>query len=151
MSRDFIENLFSMDKKQATKLIVYGIFLAIVFGAILAISVALDSNAGNWYNFVSRFNLLNYHNGNIGLNEYLQVDSEYRMIQYFMQMQDLVIANIARIGLNVGVLLVALGFLAYVMNDKLDPKMRLTALVVGGLLLFVMLMGLLGTFQVIIT
>ena len=151
MSRDFIENLFSMDKKQATKLIVYGIFLAIVFGAILAISVALDSNAGNWYNFVSQFNLLNYHNGNIGLNEYLQVDSEYRMIQYFMQMQDIVIANIARIGLNVGVLLVALGFLAYVMNDSLDPKMRLTALVVGGLLLFVMLMGLLGTFQVSIT
>ncbi|MFX0100711.1 MAG: hypothetical protein ACFFCS_14140 [Candidatus Hodarchaeota archaeon] len=149
--KDFIEDLFQMDKKKATKLIVYGIFIAIIFGALLITSVSIADNSSNWYNLMNGFNLMNYHSGQIGLNEYLEVQAEYNLIANFMAFQDSIFGNVARIGVNIGVLCVAIGFLGYALNKELDDRTRLVSLILGGVIMFVMLMAMLGTFSVEIT
>ena len=57
-----------------------------------------------------------------------------------MEYQVIIIGNIARIGVNVGLFFIVIGFLSFALNDKFDEKTRRIYLVLAGAILFVIML-----------
>ena len=128
-----------MDKEKATKFLIYGLLIAIIFGTILMISKSIADNAGTWLQLENQQNLMNYMQGLYGYNDWIVKDVRADLISYWMEYQVIILGNIARIGVNVGMFFIAIAFLSFALNDKFDEKTRRIYLVLAGAILFVIM------------
>ncbi|UCD02160.1 MAG: hypothetical protein JSV23_03860 [Promethearchaeota archaeon] len=135
----FFDRLPLLDKNRATKFIVYGLIVAILFGLMMMISRSIALNAGTWQNLANQENLMNYWDGVYGYNDYIRRQQEIYEITYWMQWQDVIFMNIARVGVNVALFFILIGFLSFAVNDKLDERTRRISLILAGLILFVIM------------
>ncbi|KKK43683.1 MAG: hypothetical protein Lokiarch_24910 [Candidatus Lokiarchaeum sp. GC14_75] len=135
----FLENLPSLDKKKATKFIIYGLFVAILFGLMMMISRSIAQNAGSWENLANQENDINYWNGEYGFNDYIKRQEEIDRTRYWMEWQDVIFMNIARVGVNISLFFILVGFLSFAVNDNIDEKTRRIFLIIAGLILFVIM------------
>jgi len=137
------ESLFDrlplMDKKRAMKFIIYGLITAILFGIIMMTSRSIAQNAGTWYNMANQDNSMNYWNGVYGYTDYVQRQQEISRIRYWMEFQDVIFMNVARVGVNIALVFVLIGFLGFAVNDNLDPRTRWVSLIIAGVILFIMM------------
>ncbi|MFW9902627.1 MAG: hypothetical protein ACFFDY_15270 [Candidatus Thorarchaeota archaeon] len=137
--RSFFDKLPLLDKNKATKYIIYGLLAALLFGLIMMISRSIAQNAGTWYNLAYQENQINYWNGVYGYNDYIQRNEEIEETMYWMQWQDVIFMNIARVGVNISLFFILIGFLSFAVNDKIDEKTRRICLIISGLILFVIM------------
>ncbi|MFX0034568.1 MAG: hypothetical protein ACFE9I_02870 [Candidatus Hermodarchaeota archaeon] len=137
--RSFFDRLPLLDKNKATKFIIYGLLAAIIFGLMMMISRSIAQNAGTWYNIAYQENQMNYWNGVYGYNDYIQKLEEIEKTMYWMQFQDVIFMNIARVGVNISLFFILIGFLSFAVNDKIDEKTRRIFLIIAGLILFVIM------------
>jgi hypothetical protein len=137
--RGFFDRLPLMDKKKATKYIVYGLVAAVLFGLIMMISRSIAQNASTWESLENQRNEINYWNGKYGFNDYIKRQEEIDEIRYWMEWQDVIFMNIARIGVNISMIFILIGFLSFALNDKLDERTRRISLVISALVLFVLM------------
>jgi hypothetical protein len=137
--RSFFDSIPTMDKNKATKYIVRGLIIAILFGLMMMISRSIAQNASSWENLANQENEMNYWNGVYGYNDYLQRQEEIDQTRYWMEWQDVIFINIARIGVNISLLFILVGFLSFALNDKLDERTRRISLIISGLILFVLM------------
>lgn len=137
--KSFFDRLPLLDKNRATKYIIYGLIVAILFGLMMMISRSIAQNAGSWYNLQYKENELNYWNGVYGYNDYLERIEEIEKIMYWMQWQDVIFVNIARVGVNISMCFILIGFLSFAVNDRIDEKTRRICLIISGLILFVIM------------
>ncbi len=128
-----------LDKNRAAKFIIYGIIIAIIFGLMMMISYSIAVNAGQWAALANQDNYLNYWNGFYGFNDFIERQEEIEMIALWMAYQDVIFMNIARIGINIGLVFVLIGFLSFAVNDKIDENTRKTSIIIAGLVLFIMI------------
>ena len=128
-----------LDKNRAAKFIIYGLLIAILFGLMMMISRSISVNAGQWENLANQENDLNYWNGLYGYNDYIEKQEEIDRIRYWMEYQDVIFMNIARVGVNAGLVFVVIGFLSFAVNDKIDENTRKISLIIAGLVLFMMM------------
>ena len=128
-----------MDKERATKFLMYGLLVAIIFGTILMISKSISDNAYTWFLLESQQNEMNYMGGLYGYNDYIVRAERANLIYYWMEYQVVIIGNIARIGVNIGMFFIAIAFLSFALNDKFDEKARRIYLILAGLILFVII------------
>ena len=135
----FFEKIPIMDKNKATKYIVYGLIVAILFGLMMMISRSIAQNASAWENLENQENEMNYWNGVYGYNDYIQRQEEIDKIRYWMEWQDVIFMNVARVGVNISLIFILVGFLSYALNDKLDERTRRISLLISGLILFVLM------------
>ncbi|MFX0106179.1 MAG: hypothetical protein ACFE75_11915 [Candidatus Hodarchaeota archaeon] len=135
----FFDRLPLLDKNRATKFIVYGLIVAILFGLMMMISRSIAQNAGTWNNLAHQENLMNYWNGLYGYNDYIQREQEIYETMYWMQWQDVIFMNIARVGVNIALFFILIGFLSFAVNEKLDDRTRRISLILAGLILFVIM------------
>ncbi|MFX1478828.1 MAG: hypothetical protein ACFFCI_11920 [Promethearchaeota archaeon] len=135
----FFDSIPSMDKTKATKYIVRGLIVAILFGLMMMISRSIAQNASSWENLANQENEMNYWNGLYGYNDYLQRQEEIDQTRYWMEWQDVIFINIARIGVNISLIFILVGFLSFALNDKLDERTRRISLIISGLILFVLM------------
>ena len=135
----FLENLPSLDKKKATKFIIYGLFVAILFGIMMGISRSIAQNASSWGTLANQENNINYWNGDYGFNDYIKRQEEIERTQYWMEWQDVIFMNIARVGVNISLFFILVGFLGFAVNDKIEEKTRRIFLIIAGLILFVIM------------
>jgi hypothetical protein len=135
----FFDKIPIMDKNKATKYIVKGLVVAILFGLMMMISRSIAQNASTWKSIADQENETNYWNGEYGYNDYLQRQQEIETTRYWMEWQDVIFINIARIGVNISLLFILVGFLSYALNDKLDERTRRISLIISGLILFVLM------------
>ena len=135
----FFEKLPLMDKNKATKFIIYGLVVAIGFGLMMGISRSIAQNASTWESLENQRNDINYWNGEYGYNDYIKRQEEIDEIRYWMEWQDVIFMNIARIGVNIAMLFILIGFLSFAVNDKLDERTRRISLIISGLVLFVLM------------
>ncbi len=135
----FFNRLPLLDKDRATKYIIYGLLAAILFGLMMMISRSIAQNAGSWENMANQENEINYWNGVYGYNDYIQRQEEIDRIRYWMEWQDVIFVNIARVGVNVSLFFILIGFLSFAVNDKIDDKTRRICLIIAGLVLFVIM------------
>ncbi|MFX1521885.1 MAG: hypothetical protein ACFFCC_00120 [Promethearchaeota archaeon] len=137
--RSFLDRIPFMDKNKATKYIVYGLVVAVLFGLMMMISRSIAQNAGTWENLENQRNEINYWNGEYGFNDYIKRQEEIDEIRYWMEWQDVIFMNIARVGVNVSLIFILIGFLSFALNDKLDERTRRISLVISALILFVLM------------
>ncbi|MFW9998603.1 MAG: hypothetical protein ACFE9Q_01700 [Candidatus Hodarchaeota archaeon] len=137
--RSFFDKLPLMDKNKATKYIIYGLLAALLFGLMMMISRSIDQNASTWYYLQNQENELNYWNGVYGYNDYVERREEIEGIMYWMQWQDVIFMNIARVGVNVALFFILIGFLSFAVNDRIDERTRRICLIISGLILFVIM------------
>ena len=128
-----------MDKERATKFLIYGLLVAIIFGTVLMISKSIADNAYTWFLLESQQNEMNYMQGLYGYNDYIVKAERANLIYYWMEYQVVIIGNIARIGVNIGMFFIAIAFASFALNDKFDEKSRRIYLVLAGLILFVII------------
>ncbi|MFW9825926.1 MAG: hypothetical protein ACFFE4_23505, partial [Candidatus Thorarchaeota archaeon] len=122
--RSFFDRIPFMDKNRATKYIVYGLVAAVLFGLMMMISRSIAQNALTWENLENQRNEINYWNGEYGFNDYIKRQEEIDEIRYWMEWQDVIFMNIARVGVNVSLIFIVIGFLSFALNDKLDERTR---------------------------
>lgn len=137
--KSFFDRLPLLDKNKATKFIVYGLLVAILFGLMMMISRSISQNASSWYNLANQENEMDYWDGDYGYNDYVQRREEIEQTYYWMQWQDVIFVNIARVGVNVSMFFILIGFLSFAVNDKIDEKTRRIFLILAGLILFVIM------------
>ncbi len=128
-----------MNKERATKFLIYGLLIAIIFGTILMISKSIADNAATWLSLENQQNEMNYMQGLYGYNDYIVKAERAILIRYWMEYQVIILGNISRIGVNVGMFFIAIAFLSFALNDKFDEKTRRIYLILAGVILFVIM------------
>ncbi len=127
------------NKEKAMKFLIYGLLTAVIFGTILMISKSIADNAGTWQNLDNQQNEMNYMQGIYGYNDYIERLEKTALIAYWMQYQEVIVGNIARIGVNVGLIFIMIAFVSFALNDKLDERTRRISLTLAGVVLFVVM------------
>ena len=128
-----------MNKEKATKFVMYGLLIAIIFGTMLMISKSIADNAYTWLLLENQQNEMNYMQGLYGYNDYIVKIERANLIRYWMEYQVIIIGNIAKIGVNVGLFFIVVGFLSFALNDKFDERSRRIYLILAGAILFVIM------------
>ena len=137
--KGFFDRLPLMDKNRATKFIIYGLVAAVLFGLIMMISRSVAQNAYTWHELEDQRNEIAYWNGEYGFNDFIRRQEEIDEIRYWMEWQDVIFMNVARVGVNISLIFILIGFLSFAVNDKIDEKTRRISLVIAGLVLFVLM------------
>jgi len=137
--KGFFDRLPLMDKNRATKFIIYGLVAAVLFGLIMMISRSIAQNASTWENLENQRNEISYWNGEYGFNDFIKRQEEIDETRYWMEWQDVIFMNVARVGVNISLIFILIGFLSFAVNDKIDEKTRRISLVIAGLVLFVLM------------
>lgn len=128
-----------MDKEKATKFLIYGLLVALIFGTILMISKSIADNAYTWFLIENQQNELNYMQGLYGYNDYIEKLERATLLYYWMDYQVVIVGNIARIGVNIGLFFIVVAFFSYALNDQFDEKSRRIYLILAGAILFVIM------------
>jgi len=139
VSASLFDKLPLLDKNRATKFIVYGLLIGILFGLMMMVSRSIAANAYDWEYLADQENDIAYWNGLYGYNDYIERQEEIDRIGFWMRFQDVIFMNIARVGINIGLVFVLIGFLSFAVNEKIDEHTRRIALIIAGLVLFLML------------
>lgn len=137
----FFEKLPQMDKEKATRYVVKGLVAAVIFATIMMVSGAIALNATAWSNLFNQYNSEGFLAGLYGYHEYLEIGRQITLIRLGMQSQQIYVVNIARIGANIALVFIAIGFIGFAINEKLDSRTRWTCLIIAGIILIVMLFG----------
>jgi site-specific recombinase len=127
------------NKEKAMKFLIYGLLTAIIFGTILLISKSIADYATTWQALDNQQNEMNYMQGLYGYNDYIERLEKTTLYTYWMQYQVVIVGNIARIGVNVGLIFIMIAFVSFALNDKLDERMRRISLTLAGVVLFVVM------------
>ncbi len=113
--------------------------IAIIFGAIALTSKSIAANANDWYYWQYHIYESSLNKGQITNVEFTKLVIEIDISRYWMQYQEVIFGNIARIGVDFGLILVFIGFIAYTGNKDLNDKIRLLSLILAGIVITVIM------------
>ena len=136
---DLWDKLIDMDRRKATKFIIIGMVIAMFFGTMALISASLADNASDWENYQLHENDMGYWRGDYGYQEFLERDREIYVQADWMRFQEAIFENIARVGVNVGLLAVMVGFIGYSADEDMDPKKRQLSFVLAAVIITVVM------------
>ena len=129
-----------MEENRAKKCLIFGIIVAVAAGTIMMISTSMAINADSWKTYADEENQMNYWLGNYGYQEYQLKEQDIILTNLWMKQQGLVIGNAARVIVNIGLILLFIGFIGYATNDRIDEKTKRTYLTIAAIVLFVMML-----------
>jgi len=129
-----------MEENVAKKCLIIGIIVAVSAGSIMMISTSMALNADNWKTYADEENQMNYWLGNYGYQEYQLKEQDIILTNLWMKQQGLVIGNAARVIVNIGLILLFIGFIGYATNDRIDEKTKRMYLTIAAIVLFVMML-----------
>ena len=92
--QSLIDQLPQMDKKKATKFVLYGLILAIVFGTVMLTSRSIANNNGTYMAIQNDLNEQAYWNGDYGYQDYLRRQYEIDTEGLWMQFQFMIFGKI---------------------------------------------------------
>ncbi|TXT59631.1 MAG: conserved membrane protein of unknown function [Promethearchaeota archaeon] len=136
---NYFENIPNMEKGKATKYIVIGIFLIIIFGLIASISTSIADNANDWKSMVDQIALNQLNDGIIDSNQYNAIIAQNTVTRYAMQWQEAIVVSIAKVGIDIALLLISIGFISFALNESYDQRTRWICLIISGVILSVIL------------
>ncbi len=137
-----------MSQEKATKFLVIGIILAISFGSLLLISNSMASQADTWKNYQENINVDGYNRGLYGPAENMTNWYNIRMQWLWMKQQPLYLGNVSLIGVNIGLLLVFIGFIGFATNNQMDEHTRRTCIIIAGVIIFVLMISFVGVLNI---
>ncbi|QEE15729.1 hypothetical protein DSAG12_01556 [Promethearchaeum syntrophicum] len=133
------DRLIDIDRRKATKFIIGGMIIAIIFGTTALISISLANNSYDWENYQLHENDLGYWRGDYGYQEYLERDREIYAKADWMRFQEVIFENIARVGVNFGLIFVMVGFIGYSADEDMDPKKRQLSFLLAALIITIVM------------
>ncbi|MBD3353539.1 MAG: hypothetical protein GF364_18795 [Candidatus Lokiarchaeota archaeon] len=136
---DFFDKILNIDRKTATKFLIKGIIIAIIFGTISIVSDSIANNATDWENMQDERNEIAYWTGEYGYQQYMERNREIDVIGDWLRFQEAIFANIARIGTNVGLIFVLIAFVGYTADKDMNKHMRLVSLILAGIVVTVIM------------
>ena len=139
------DRIIGIDHKKATKLIIGGMIVAIIFGTAALISNSIARIATDWENFQYYQNDLGYYQGDYGYQEYLERDREINTKAEWLRFQEAIFENIARVGVNFALISVMIGFIGYSADKELDEKKRRISFILAVLIIVVVMFTALTT------
>lgn len=142
MSRSILDEIPDMDKKKATKLVVYGLILAIIGISVLIVSYSIASNAGSWQNIAIQENQINFWEGFYGYNEYLERNVEISRTYSWMTFQDAIFGSIGQIVIFIGLAIMFIGILSHAMDKTSDNKIRLVFTILAAVVIYLLVIAL---------
>jgi hypothetical protein len=138
----FFRDIPTMPKEKATKSIIYGLLIAIIFSLIMATSMSIAGNAATWQTWADYQNNMGFWDGIYGYSEWQRNGVAIQDMRNWMAWQNVIFGNLAKIGVSIGLLLIVIGFIGFAVNDQLDEKTRQISLVLAGVILFIVMMSL---------
>ena len=146
MAREsIIKEIPNMSKEKATKCLIYGLIIAVIFGLIMTTSMSLGGWATNWKNMADYQNQMGYWDGLYSYGEYIQNGVAIQNINNILVFQPIIVVNIARFGISLGLIFMVIGFISFAVNDSIDEKARHISLILGGLVLLLFVFSLFFT------
>ncbi|OLS13789.1 MAG: hypothetical protein RBG13Loki_2597 [Promethearchaeota archaeon CR_4] len=139
-----------MDQGTATRFLVVGIILAVGFGTLILISSYMVTNADEWAAYEDRVNQDNLDQGLIGPAEFADRAREITRTVLWMEQQQLYFGIIGRVGVNVGMILVIIGFIGFGTNNQMDENTRRACVIIAGVLGLVMMVSFIGSLGIYI-
>ena len=115
------------------------LLVAIIFGSILMISKSIADNAYTWFLIENQQNEMNYMQGLYGYNDYIEKLERATLLYYWMDFQVVIVGNIARIGVNIGLFFIVIAFFSFALNDQFDEKSRRIYLILASAILFIIM------------
>ncbi|MFX0059005.1 MAG: hypothetical protein ACFE85_17945 [Candidatus Hodarchaeota archaeon] len=137
--RSLVDNIPLLDKNKAMKFIVYGLMVAILFGLMMMISRSVAQNADEWQDLALFENEMNYQRAVYGYTDYQERIDQIQRIYNWMVFQDAIFMNIARVGVNIALVFILIGFLSFAVSESYDERTRRIFLVIAGLILFLIM------------
>ena len=138
-SDGFVNTVIDMDAKKAGRFVVRGMILVILFGAIMMSSNSIAANASMWEDLEDEKNQNDLDDGLIGFQEHSEQDREISETSKMMVLQAAYILPLLRIGVSIGMLFVALGFMGFASLKEYNEKYRGVTMFIGGSILFLMM------------
>ncbi len=147
MARDsqFIKDIPNMSKEKATKCLIYGLIIAIIFALVISTSISIGGFADEWQTMSNYQNQMGYWDGLYGYGEYLQNQVGIQNVHNILEFQTVIFVNIAQIGLSFGLIFMVIAFVSFATNDSMDEKARHISLVLAGLILLIVIFSLFFT------
>ncbi|MEJ2296818.1 MAG: hypothetical protein P8Y23_18890 [Candidatus Lokiarchaeota archaeon] len=105
----------------------------------MMISRSIAQNAATWQNLANQENEINYWNGLYGFNDYIQNQQNIARIRYWMEYQDAIFMNIARVGVNIALVFILIGFLSFAVTENIDERTRRIYLIISGMILLLIM------------
>ena len=139
MKMGIISGLGRMDQDKAAKYVGIGILVAIVFGSVLMVSKSVYTMAEDWRTAANDKATNDYDLGFISAAQRDLIQAENWKIFYNMRVQGLWVTNIAKVIVNLGLLLVFIGFVGLGLNASADEKTRRLFLTIAAIIIFIML------------
>ncbi len=136
--RKFFTNVGGMDQRKANKYIGRGFLVAVLFIAIMGVSIAINEGRTDWQTW--QYNRIQ------DLYDWGDIDSAQRTEQRnavdfwveVMHMQNVLISPICRFGMNIALAFVFVGLVGLAITGTGDDKTRRLLLLIAGILLFFM-------------
>ncbi|MBN1216353.1 MAG: hypothetical protein JXA99_13040 [Candidatus Lokiarchaeota archaeon] len=127
-----------MDQRKATKYIGRGFLVAILFIAIMGVSIAINAGRTDWSTW--QYNRIEdqYDWGDITLAQRNEQRDAVDFWVEVMHMQNVIISPICRFGMNIALAFVFVGLIGLAFTGTGDEKTRRLLLLVAGILLFFM-------------
>ena len=82
---------------------------------------------------------MGYWRGDYGYQEYLERDREANARADWMRFQEAIFENIARVGVNVGLVCVMIGFIGYSADQEMDPKKRQLSFILAAVIIVIVM------------
>ena len=128
-----------MDQEKAVRYVVIGIIIAIIFGSAIMVSTHIYAQANTWMG--DELSKLSYDLGQgvISQSQYDMKEISIMNTYHLMRIQELYVVNISKVLVNVGLLLVFIGFVGLGVNGSGDEKTRRMYLIIATIIIFVMM------------
>jgi len=137
--KSLVDNIPLLDKNKAMKFIVYGLLVAILFGLMMMISRSIAQSAFQWRDLANYENEMNYWNALYGYNDYIKKGDQIQRIFLWMHFQDAIFMNVARVGINIALVFILIGFLSFAVTENIDERTRRIFLIIAGMILFLIM------------
>jgi hypothetical protein len=131
--------LVSLDHNTATRFIIIGMLLAIIFGSVAMVSKSLAANSADWRVIQEQQAKLDWYNGIITLQEYdIQISTIIKQ-EAQMNLQQSIFGVIAQLCVNLCLIIVLIGFVSYANDPELDKRIKQMSFLLGGIIIVVMM------------
>ena len=132
------ENRYLNKYEKNIKRIKNGIILVIIFAIVIGASYALIEIQFNWTAVTMQNNYIRYRNDEITSDTYYSIERNLEYDRFYFRWLISIVSNLAEVGMNIGFLIVILGFFYFAIDKSYNKKMRRMSLILAGVILVFM-------------
>ena len=133
------ENRYLDNYEKKIKRIKIGVILVIIIVSYIIATNALSEIHYNWVELVLQKNYILYQEGAISSDTYYSLKRNLEFEQDFFSWIILIVTNSAEVVMNIGFLIIILGFLSITIDRSFNKKMRRISLILAGIIFIFMI------------